>query len=126
LLGIDLVAHRKHQLQIFMLSEGGYNGAEDIQAAIQYCPLLHVYKRFVGGADPLWKWWGNITRSSSKRTLNMRVVMAILSAAGYISLKVASGMKVKASSIRGRKSFLFNEATVERSAFLRSQSAISC
>src|SRR5580704_9785108 len=35
-------------------------------------------------------------------------------------------MKASTSSIRGLKSFSFSEATLDRSAFLRSQSAISC
>src|ERR1700730_8869597 len=42
------------------------------------------------------------------------------------SFKVAAGMKASTSSIRGLKSFSFSEVTLDRSAFLRSQSAISC
>jgi len=37
-LRIDLVANGKHKLQIFMLCQGSYNGAEDIDPAIQYRP----------------------------------------------------------------------------------------
>jgi hypothetical protein len=35
LIRIDLIAHGKHQLKIFMLGQAGNNGAEDIQPTVQ-------------------------------------------------------------------------------------------
>jgi hypothetical protein len=43
LLRIDMVAHGKHKLEIFTLCQGSYNGAEDIDPAIQDRPHLSIY-----------------------------------------------------------------------------------
>src|SRR6516165_8701942 len=52
LLRIDLVAHGKHKLQIFMLCQGSHNGAEDINPAIQDCSHRSVYQGLAGYSLP--------------------------------------------------------------------------
>jgi hypothetical protein len=52
LLRIDLVAHGKDKLQIFMLCQGTYNGAKDIDPAIQDRSHRSVYQRFPGYSFP--------------------------------------------------------------------------
>ena len=52
LLGIDLFAHGKHELQIFMLCQGSYNGPKDIDPAIQDRSHRSVYQRFPSYSFP--------------------------------------------------------------------------
>ena len=52
LLRINLVAHGKDKLQIFMLCQGIYNGAKDIDPAIQDRSHRGVYQRFPGDSFP--------------------------------------------------------------------------
>ena len=52
LLRIDLVAHGKDKLQIFMLCQGIYNGAKDIDPAIQDRSHRSVYQGLAGYSLP--------------------------------------------------------------------------
>src|SRR5215831_17195679 len=52
LLRIYLVTHGKHKLQFFMLCQGRYNGAEDIDAAIQDRSHRSINQRFPGYSFP--------------------------------------------------------------------------
>src|SRR5215472_8286100 len=52
LMRIDLVAHGKHKLQTLMLCQGSYNGAKDIDPAIQDRSHRSVYQRFPGYSFP--------------------------------------------------------------------------
>ena len=52
MLGIDLIPSRKHELQVFMLSEGRDDRTEYVCTAIQYGPHGSVNERLAGYSIP--------------------------------------------------------------------------